>query len=101
MKGINKNILRVDLTAGKLTVEGIEEDHYRLHMGGRGIIAHTLLTEVPAGIDPFGPENRLVFALGTLTGHPLVGGGRNSVGCMSRFPAVTESRKPAGSGVRS
>jgi aldehyde:ferredoxin oxidoreductase len=83
MKGINSNILRVDLTAGKLTVEGISEEHYRRYLGGRGIIAHTLLTEVPAGIDPFGPENKLIFALGTLTGHPFVGGGRNSVGCKS------------------
>jgi aldehyde:ferredoxin oxidoreductase len=83
MKGINGNILRVDLTVGKLTVEGISDDHYRLYLGGRGIIAHTLLTEVPPGIDPFGPENRLIFALGTLTGHPFVGSGRNSVGCKS------------------
>ena len=83
MKGINGNILRVDLTAGKLTVEEISDDHYRRYLGGRGIIAHTLLTEMPAGIDPFGPENRLIFALGTLTGHTLVGSGRNSVGCKS------------------
>ena len=83
MKGINANILRVDLTTGKLTVQAISEDHYRLYLGGRGLIAHTLLTEVPKGADPFGPENRLVFALGTLTGHPFVGSGRNSVGCKS------------------
>jgi len=83
MKGVNNNILRVDLTAGKLAVEAIPEDRYRLYLGGRGLIAHTLLTEVPKGIDPFGPENKLVFALGTLTGHPFVGSGRNSVGCKS------------------
>lgn len=83
MKGVNGNILRVDLTAGKLTVEAVSEDHYRRYLGGRGFIAHTLLTEVPKGIDPFGPENKLVFALGTLTGHPFVGSGRNSVGCKS------------------
>ena len=83
MKGVNGNILRVDLTTGKLTVQAISEDHYRLYLGGRGLIAYTLLTEVPKGIDPFGPENRLVFALGTLTGHPFVGSGRNSVGCKS------------------
>ena len=76
MKGINGNILRVDLTAGRLSVQPISEEHYRRHLGGRGIIAHTLLTEVPKGIDPFGAENRLVFALGTLTGHPFVGSGR-------------------------
>ena len=83
MKGINGNILRVNLTTGKLHVQEIPEDHYRLYLGGRGFIAYTLLTEVPKGIDPFGPENRLVFALGTLTGHPFVGSGRNSVGCKS------------------
>jgi aldehyde:ferredoxin oxidoreductase len=83
MKGINGNILRVDLTSGKLTVQTISDEHYRRHMGGRGIIAHTLLTEMTPGIDPFDPENRLIFALGTLTGHPFVGSGRNSVGCKS------------------
>ncbi len=83
MKGINGNILRVDLTAGKLSVQAVSDDHYRRYLGGRGIIAHTLLTEVPPGIDPFSEENRLVFALGTLTGHPFVGSGRNSVGCKS------------------
>jgi aldehyde:ferredoxin oxidoreductase len=83
MKGVNGSILRVDLTTGKLSIQAIAEDHYWLYLGGRGIIAYTLLTEVPKGIDPFGPENRLVFALGTLTGHPFVGSGRNSVGCKS------------------
>ena len=83
MKGINASVLRVDLSAGKLTVQEISDDHYRRYLGGRGFIAHTLLTEVPKGIDPFGPENRLVFALGTITGHPLAGSGRNSVGCKS------------------
>ena len=83
MKGVNGNILRVDLTTGKVAVQAISEDQYRLYLGGRGLIAYTLLMEVPKGIDPFGPENRLVFALGTLTGHPFVGSGRNSVGCKS------------------
>ena len=83
MKGINGNILRVDLTTGKRTVQSVSDDHYLRYLGGRGIIAHTLLTEVPPGIDPFDAENKLVFALGTLTGHPFVGSGRNSVGCKS------------------
>ena len=83
MKGINKNILRVDLTAGKMKVETISDDLYRRYLGGRGMIAPMLLTEMPPGIDPFGPKNKLIFALGTLTGHPFVGSGRNSVGCKS------------------
>ena len=83
MKGINATILRANLTTGTLTREPLSEERYRLFLGGRGLIAQTLLTEVPRGADPFGPENRLVFALGTLTGHPFVGSGRNSVGCKS------------------
>jgi aldehyde:ferredoxin oxidoreductase len=31
----------------------------------------------------FGPENKLIFALGPLTGMPLMGTGRNSVGAKS------------------
>jgi aldehyde:ferredoxin oxidoreductase len=83
MKGINTSILRVNLSTGRLTPEPLSLDHYRLFLGGRGIIAPVLLAEVPRGADPLGPENRLVFALGTLTGHPFVGSGRNSVGCKS------------------
>jgi aldehyde:ferredoxin oxidoreductase len=83
MKGVNGHILRVDLTAGKITTEAVPDDLYRRHLGGRGFIAPVLLKEVPRGIDPLGPENKLVFALGTLTGHPFVGSGRNSVGCKS------------------
>jgi len=38
---------------------------------------------VPRGADPLGPENKLVFALGPITGHPFPGSGRNSVGAKS------------------
>ncbi len=83
MRGVNGNLLRVDLTAGKSTIEAVPDDLYRRHLGGRGFIAPVLLKELPRGVDPLGPENKLVFALGTLTGHPFVGSGRNSVGCKS------------------
>ncbi len=83
MKGYNGRILRVDLTAGKVWTDEPSEDYYRKYVGGRGIIAHTLLTEVPKGIDPLGPDNRLVFSLGPITGHPLIGSGRNSIGAKS------------------
>ena len=48
--------------------------------GGRGIIAHYLLKEVPQGADPLGPENILIFEPGVLTGAPVPGAGRHSVG---------------------
>jgi len=42
--------------------------------------AYYLLKELAPGIDPLGPENRLIFATGPVTGQPLAGGGRNMVG---------------------
>ena len=83
MLGYNGKILRINLTTRCHSVEKPSEDYYKLYLGGRGIIIHTLLTEVSPGIDPLGPDNKLIFALGPLTGHPLPGSGRNSVGAKS------------------
>ena len=76
-------VLRVDLTAGKSWVEHPGDAFYRKHLGGRGFIGHYLLSEVPKGIDAFDPQNRLVFAAGPITGVPLPGAGRHSVGAKS------------------
>ena len=80
---VRRRFLRVDLSTGRVSVERPEPDFMRLHMGGRNLIAHTLLTEVPPGIDAFDPENRLVFALGPITGVSVPGGSRHSVGAKS------------------
>ena len=61
MKGINGNILRVDLTVARLSVQPISEEHVRRSLGERGSSYHTLLTKCQRH-RPFGAENRLVFA---------------------------------------
>jgi aldehyde:ferredoxin oxidoreductase len=81
--GYNGRILRVNLSDGKISVEEPAVDYYQRYLGGRGFISTTLLREVPAKIDALGPDNKLVFALGPLTGIPLPGSGRNSVGAKS------------------
>ena len=83
MFGYNGRILRVNLSDEKVSVEEPPEESYKRYLGGRGFIAPTLLQEVPQGADPYGPENKLVFALGPITGMPLPGSGRNSVGAKS------------------
>ena len=83
MKGYNGCILRIELTSGKSIIEKPPEDFYKRYLGGRGFIIYFLLHELAAGIDALGPENKLVFALGPVTGHPLPGSGRNSVGSKS------------------
>ena len=83
MKGYNGRILRIDLTFAEVRSEEPPEEFYKTYVGGTGFIAHTLLNEVPQGADPLGPENRLVFALGPIAGHPLIGSSRNSIGAKS------------------
>ncbi|MBU6423464.1 MAG: aldehyde ferredoxin oxidoreductase family protein [Chloroflexota bacterium] len=76
-------ILRIDLTARRTWSEEIDEATYRRLPGGRALIARYLLREVPPGTDPLSAENRLVFAPGVLTGAPLSGASRHSVGAKS------------------
>src|SRR5919204_1550461 len=83
MPGYWRKILHVDLTDRKTWVEEPDEAFYRKHMGGRAFIAHYLLSETPAGVDALDAENRLIFAMGPLTGTPVPGAGRHSVGAKS------------------
>ena len=76
-------VLRVDLTTATTSVEEMDEATFKRHPGGRALIAHYLLTELPKGADPLGPENLLVFAMGVLTGTPLSGASRHAVGAKS------------------
>lgn len=80
MDGICGRILRVNLTTRTIEIETPPEEFYRTYFGGQGFVAHYLLNEVPAGADPLGPDNILVFATGVLTGAPFAGSGRHSVG---------------------
>lgn len=81
--GFWNKILHVNLTDRSTWVEEPGDEFFRRYAGGRGIIAHYLLKYVPQGADPFGPENVLVFAPGVLTGSPVPGAGRHSVGAKS------------------
>ncbi len=64
-------ILRVNLTTNSIETETLSEDFYRLYPGGKALAGYYLLTEMPANIDPFDPENLLVLANGVLTGAPV------------------------------
>ncbi len=76
-------ILRVNLNTEKISSETLEETFYRRHFGGRGLISYILLNELEPQTDPLGPKNKLIFALGPVSGAPFSGSGRNSVGAKS------------------
>lgn len=81
--GYNGKILRVNLTSGQIITERIDASFCRKYIGGTGWIAYYLLNEVQPGIDPLSPENKLIFALGPLTGLALGGCARHTVGTKS------------------
>ena len=81
--GYSGKILRVNLSNSGITVEHPDELFYRRYLGGWGFIGYYLLKELKQGIDPLGPENKLIFAPGVFTGVQLTGSGRFAVGAKS------------------
>ena len=81
--GYTGKILHVDLSSGLLSVEEPEEAFYRKYMGGSALAMYYLLNELPAGVDPLGPENILVLALSVLTGTAISGQSRMTAAAKS------------------
>ena len=83
LNGYVGKIIRVNLTNNNIATEEIGESFCRKYLGGAGFIAYYLLKELPKGVDPLGPENKLIFATGPLTGIRLSGSARHCVGAKS------------------
>lgn len=79
MGGWSGNILRVNLTTGKHTVEPTNMDWAREYVGGRGLADRYLYEEMDPAVDALSPENVLIFATGPLTGTPAPCGARYMV----------------------
>jgi aldehyde:ferredoxin oxidoreductase len=65
--------LRVDLTNRQIAHEEITADYARKWVGGRGFNMDAFYSEIPVDADPRGPENKLMFAVGPVTGTSLPG----------------------------
>ena len=81
--GYNGKILRVNLSNNSTSVETIDELFCRKYLGGAGFVTYFLWKELQQGTDPLGPDNKLIFAAGPLTGIPLPGNARHCVGAKS------------------
>jgi len=81
--GYNGKILHVDLSSMKMKVEEPDEVFYRTYLGGGGIASYYLLKGLKPGIDPFSPDNVLVFASSVISGVPIAGMTRYTVAAKS------------------
>jgi aldehyde:ferredoxin oxidoreductase len=79
MYGYMGKILRINLTTSTITEEFPDEETLRKYLGGAGLATKILLEETEKGIDPLGPENKLIFMTGPLTGTSSPSTGRYSV----------------------
>jgi benzoyl-CoA reductase subunit BamB len=75
--------LEVDLTRGN--IERVETDprDTELYLGGLGTNAKILWDRVPPEVEPFAPENLLIFSAGLLCGTPATGCNRTIVSTIS------------------
>lgn len=79
MKGFFNQILRINLTTKTYTKESLPDSVYESHLGGKGLGIYLLVKENPQGIDPFSPDNRLIFAVGPATDSRIYGSCRHGV----------------------
>lgn len=89
-------ILRIDLSSGQITEEFPDEDTLKMYLGGSGLATKYLIDETPKGIDPLGPENKLIFMTGPLTGTPSPSTGRYCVVAKSPLTGVWGEANSAG-----
>jgi aldehyde:ferredoxin oxidoreductase len=77
--GYIRKMLRVDLSNGKITEESIDPKLLYQYVGGSGLGVRLLYDETIPGLDPYDPRNRIVIAVGPLTGTLVPGSGIYSI----------------------
>ncbi|MFQ6053189.1 MAG: aldehyde ferredoxin oxidoreductase N-terminal domain-containing protein, partial [Candidatus Bathyarchaeia archaeon] len=73
MNGFAGKIARIDLTNRSVREERLDPEVARKHEGGRAFGAKVRLEELKPGIDPLGPDNKLIFVGGPTTGTVMPG----------------------------
>ena len=94
--GYTGKLLRVDLSNQKISVEEIDHEVLRKFMGGVGYGVKLLYDELPAGIDPLGPENKIIFTTGPLTGTGAPGSGCHEICFKSPLTGVWGETRSGG-----
>jgi aldehyde:ferredoxin oxidoreductase len=75
--------LEIDLSRGNIERVATDPGLTELHLGGQGTAAKILWDRVPPEVDPFSPDNLLIFSTGLLHGTPVPGANRTTVNTFS------------------
>ena len=79
MHGFYNIALRIDVSQKSFEIEKIPDSVLKHTLGGKGLATHFLLKYNPAGVDPLGAENHLIFAIGPVAKTALWGSCRHGV----------------------
>ncbi len=79
-------IARIDLSNKSVDVETRPRSDFDLYLGGRGLNAKLLFEGQAKAVDPFGPDNLLIFGTGKLVGTPVPTAGQCTI--TSKSPAT-------------
>jgi aldehyde:ferredoxin oxidoreductase len=83
MHGFHGRLLHIDLSAGQSSWREIPESRLRMFLGGIGLGTSLLYEYAPPQVEPFSPDNPLIFA-----SAPLVGTGLTTT---AKFAVLTKS----------
>ena len=86
--GYAGKVLRINLSTQEIKKESISKEFVYGYLGGRGFNVRRLYYEVPKGVKPLSPKNKLMFATGPLVGIGLPLGARLNVTAKSPLTGI-------------
>ncbi len=89
-------ILRVNLNTGKIVKEPLNMKYAKEYVGARGLGTKYFCAEVDPKIDALGPDNKVIFMTGPLTGTAATSAGRYNVVCKSPLTGTIEASNSGG-----
>jgi aldehyde:ferredoxin oxidoreductase len=98
--GFRDHVAHVDLDSGDVSYQGVDDEDAKKYIGARGLGVKYVFDAGP-DVDPLGPDNRLAFMTGPITGSQAVMSGRIAVCTKSPLTGtVTDSHHGGWSGAR-
>ena len=83
MNGWIGKLLRINLTSGEIKKEPLNMTDAKAYVGARGLGTKIYCDEVDPKIDPFSPDNKIIYMSGPLTG--------TFAACPGRYNVVTKA----------
>jgi len=88
--------LRINLRKKSVIVHETPKEWIMKYLGGRGFAARAYYDEIGPTVDPMGPDNKLIFFTGPLTGTPVFSGSKCSVATKSPLTGIYLCSNAAG-----